>query len=168
MRLSILLFMQLVLLLPVVLSPSQTLAQPAKITVDIPVELKQAKVVFNMDHTAFAGDTPVGMKHMDLMSASFKQNKVDGKIIGIFHGDAGYMLLGDAKYNEVRKTKTGNPYKALVTELQQQDVAIEVCMVTLRANKWGNADLLPNVKVNSGALGRIIELVQGGFVVIQP
>ncbi|MHB1590602.1 MAG: hypothetical protein ACYCTW_03585 [Sulfuricella sp.] len=32
----------------------------------------------------------------------------------------------------------------------------------------GNESLLPGAKVNSGALGRIVQLVQEGYVMIQP
>ncbi len=35
-------------------------------------------------------------------------------------------------------------------------------------NHWGNADLLPGVKVDGGAIGRIVQLVQQGYVQIQP
>ncbi len=40
-------------------APADGNAQPA-IHVDIPITLKHANVVFNMDHLAFAGDMPVG------------------------------------------------------------------------------------------------------------
>ena len=33
---------------------------------------------------------------------------------------------------------------------------------------WVNADLLPGVKVDTGAIGRLIQLVQEGYVQIQP
>jgi len=36
------------------------------IHVDIPVVLKNANVVFNMDHLAFAGDLPVGINYIAL------------------------------------------------------------------------------------------------------
>ena len=40
--------------------------------------------------------------------------------------------------------------------------------ITMKANKWGNENLLPGVKVNSGALGRIVQLEQEGYVMLQP
>jgi intracellular sulfur oxidation DsrE/DsrF family protein len=143
--------------------PSIAVAIPA-----IQVALKQAKVVFNMDHAAFSGDTPVGLKHMSLMLERFKQTGSELSMDGVFHGDAGYMLLNDETYNAARKTKTGNPYKELVENLIQQGVQIEECAITMKANMWGNENLLPGVKVNSGALGRIVQLVQEGYVMIQP
>jgi hypothetical protein len=38
----------------------------------------------------------------------------------------------------------------------------------MRDMGWTNADLLPGTKVNTGANFRIVELVQEGFVQIQP
>jgi intracellular sulfur oxidation DsrE/DsrF family protein len=146
-------------------------AQPApapQIRIDVPVALKQAKVVFNLDHAAFSGDTPVGLKHMTLMLERFKQNGTESSLVAVFHGDAGYMLLNDEAYNAARKTNTGNPYKGTVENLIKQGVQIEECVVTMKANKWGNENLLSGVKVNSGALGRIVQLVQEGYVMIQP
>src|SRR5450759_4001998 len=125
-----------------------------QIRIDVPVALKQAKVVFNMDHAAFGGDTPVGLAHMTMMLDRFKQIGTEWKLVGVFHGDAGYMLLNDEAYNAVRKTKTGNPYKATIENLIQTGVQIEECAVTMKGNKWTNANLLQGVKVDSGADGR--------------
>jgi intracellular sulfur oxidation DsrE/DsrF family protein len=38
----------------------------------------------------------------------------------------------------------------------------------MKNHQWGNEDLLPDVKVNNGALGRLIQLVQEGYIQIQP
>jgi len=138
------------------------------IHIDVPVALKQAKVVFNMDHAAFSGDTPVGLAHMVLMTNRFKQTGTQWNMAAIFHGDAGYMLLNDDAYNALRKTKTGNPYKATIQGLIATGVQIEECAVTMKGNKWTNGDLLPLVKVDTGADGRIVELVQQGYVMLQP
>lgn len=154
----------------VVMSPASAApADPAgDIRIDVPVALKQAKVVFNMDHAAFAGDTPVGLTHMTLMTERFKQVGTQWKMAAIFHGEVGYLLLNDESYNAVRKTKTGNPYKPMIQNLINQGVDVEACAVTMKGNKWTNANLLPGVKVNTGADGRIIELVQEGYVMLQP
>jgi len=41
-------------------------------------------------------------------------------------------------------------------------------MISMKNHKWVNEDLLPGVKVSRGAVGRIIQLVQQGYVQIQP
>lgn len=142
--------------------------EPAKLTIDVTVALKEAKVVFNLDHLAFDGDQPFGLVYMTLMLERFKADKTAWEIVAIFHGPAGYMALGDAAYNRFRKTGTGNPYKATIAALQAAGVRMEECGQTAKEQGWGNADLLPGVAVNNGANFRIIELVQKGFVQIQP
>jgi intracellular sulfur oxidation DsrE/DsrF family protein len=138
------------------------------IHVDIPVVLEKANVVFNMDHLTFAGDLPVGINYMYLLANRFKEMKTKGQIIGVFHGDAAYMTLNDEAYNAYRKVTTGNPYKELIAELIKQGVQIEECAVSMKNHTWGNGDLLPEVKVHSGAVGRLIQLIQEGYVQIQP
>lgn len=143
-------------------------ATPPGLRIDVPVVLKNAKVVFNMDHLAFAGDMPIGLGYMKIMSTDFSAAKVPWSITAVFHGVAGYMMLNDAAYDRLRKTAGGNPYKDMVAQLQTVGVHFEECGQTARDNGWGNADLLPGVLVNSGANFRIVQLVQDGFVQIQP
>lgn len=138
------------------------------IVVEIPVVLEKANVVFNMDHLAFAGDVPVGINYMHLLANRFREMNTKGQIIGVFHGDAAYMTLNDEAYNVYRKVITGNPYKGLLAELLKQGVQIEECIVSMKNHAWGPEDLLPGVKINAGALGRLIQLTQEGFVQIQP
>ena len=138
------------------------------IRIDIPVVLEKADVVFNMDHLAFTGDLPVGMNYMRLLSARFKENGTKGEIVAIFHGDAAYMTLNDGAYNAYRKVSSGNPYKQLIAGLLGSGIQIEECAVSMKNHQWGNEDLLPGIKVNSGAVSRLIQLVQKGFVQIEP
>jgi intracellular sulfur oxidation DsrE/DsrF family protein len=162
-------------LLPVLASLAYSVAAVAAppdigagIRIDVPVVLKNAKVVFNMDHSVFVGDTPIGLRHMEMMVDRFRQGGTEWSLAAIFHGPAGYMLLDDDAYNSARMTTTGNPYKASVARLLNEGVLVEECAVTMKANKWTNADLLPGVKVNSGANLRIVALVQQGYVMLQP
>ncbi|MCL5031154.1 MAG: DsrE family protein [Bacteroidetes bacterium] len=138
------------------------------IHIDIPVVLKKANVVFNMDHLAFAGDVPVGIKYMHLLANRYKEMDIKGQIIGIFHGDAAYVTLNDEAYNAYRNVRTGNPYKTLIAELIGQGVQIEECAVSMKSHRWVNQNLLPGVKVNTGAVARLIQLIQEGYVQIQP
>jgi len=147
------------------------LALPAAaqdIRIDVPVALKQAKVVFNLDHAAFEGDQPTGMQFMKILAAYFREQGTQARMVAIFHGAAGYLLLNDAAYGRVRNWTSGNPYKEQVAELIKAGVEIEECAETMRLNRWGNADLLPGVKVTTGANMRIIQLTQEGFVQLQP
>ncbi|MGO9485408.1 MAG: DsrE family protein [Rhodomicrobium sp.] len=140
----------------------------AGLQIDIPVPLKESKAVFNMDHLVFAGDQPVGLMQMKFMIARYKASKVPVHIVAVFHGQAGYMVLDEAAYDKARKSEKGNPFKDQIKALQEEGVQFELCVNTARNNGWVNADLLPGVKVNGGAMLRIVELVQDGYVQLQP
>ncbi len=151
--------------------PGEVLAQAGgapEITIDVPVKLQKAKVVFNMDHLAFQGDLPVGVKYMGLFADRMKEQNAPAQIVGVFHGDAGYMLLNDAAYNRARRVSTGNPLKGPMADLIKKGIQLEECAVTMRGNGWSNKDLLPGVKVNTGAVIRLVELQQQGFAEIHP
>lgn len=152
-------------------APGPASAAPADangIEIDVPVVLKDAKVVFNLDHPAFEGDEPTGLNFMRLMLARFNADHTSAQMVAIFHGAIGYMLLDDEAYNRVRGSSHGNPYKDQIVALMAGGVQIEECGETMLANHWRNADLLPGAKVDTGAIIRIVQLVQQGYVQIQP
>lgn len=159
------LILVLAALLPLTLAPA--FAQEG-ITIDVPVALTDAKVVFNLDHLAFEGDEPTGLAFLRVMTEKFKADGTKAEIVAIFHGAAGYIALNDTKYNAVRNWSGGNPYAKQIAALMDAGVRFEECGQTMHDMKWTNADLLPGIKVNSGANFRIVELVQDGYVQIQP
>ncbi len=136
--------------------------------IDVPVQLKPSKVAFNMDHPAFAGDQSIGLTYMKLMIQNYRNSNTSLEVIAVFHGALGYMLLNDDTYNKVRKSEKGNPYKDAIATLQKEGVEFEECGQTARVNGWVNKDLLPGVKVNSGANLRLVQLEQDGFIQIHP
>lgn len=77
-------------------------------------------------------------------------------------------LIGprDVERQRVQPRSTGNPYRELVADLMKRGVQIELCGATAKVHKWGNADLLPGVNVNTDAMARTTQLVQEGFVKI--
>ena len=48
----------------------------------------------------------------------------------------------------------------------EKGVQVELCGATAKAHGWGNADLIPRIKVNTDAMSRLTQLVQQGFVKI--
>jgi intracellular sulfur oxidation DsrE/DsrF family protein len=140
--------------------------------IDVPVKLEKANVVFDIGHLLLNGDMPFFLGDMDLLASDLARWNVKGEIIAVFHGDAAYLVLNDESYDANRRVqtghpvKTGNPYGKLITGLMQQGVQIELCGATAAANHWGNANLLPGVKVNTNAMVRVTELEQKGFTLI--
>lgn len=149
-------------------APAQNAPAAGELRIDVPVQLRPSRVVFNMDHLAFAADQSIGLNYMRLMLQNYRASNTQIEIIAVFHGAAGYMLLNDEAYNRNRRTDRGNPYKELITGLQRDGVQFEECGQTARTNGWGNADLLTGAKVNSGANLRLVQLQQDGWVQIQP
>lgn len=147
---------------------AQSAPKKPELTIDINVVLKDARVVFNLDHLAYAGKEPFGLLYMRLMQERFAADGTRADVIAIFHGPAGYWALNDKAFARVRKVRGGNPYAKQIAALQAKGFRFELCGQTARDSGWVNADLLPGIAVNSGANFRIIELVKDGFVQIQP
>ena len=134
--------------------------------VDVPTKLVKAIVVVDLGHLVFGGDQPFALGDIHLLSNDLREWNATGQVIVIFHGDAAYLVLNDETYNATRRVTTGNPYKGLLNGLIKQGVQLELCGATATGNHWGNADLLPGVKVNVNAMVRLVQLQQEGFSMI--
>ena len=134
--------------------------------IDIPVKLAELKVAFSVAALAFEGDLPASIFHLQLIEKDVADWNARAQIFAVFHTNAGHVTLNDEAYNAERMVATGNPYKGLVADLIKRGVQIELCGATAKVHKWGTADLLPGVKVNTDAMARMTQLVQEGFVKI--
>ena len=134
--------------------------------IDIPVKLSDVNMVFSIGALAFEGDLPASIFHMKLIKNDIADWSAPSEIVAVFHTNAGHVTLHDTAYNADRNIATGNPYKGLVSDLQKRGVKVELCGATAKVHGWGNADLLPDIKVNTDAMARTTQLVQQGFVKI--
>ncbi|HHF7344892.1 TPA: DsrE family protein [Legionella feeleii] len=134
--------------------------------IQIPVKLAEVKAVFSIGSLSFEGDLPASLFHIQLIKNDISDWGAKSQVIAVFHTNAGHVTLNDNAYNTDRNIVAGNPYKALVAQLIKSGVQIELCGATAKAHNWGNADLLPNIKVTTDAMARTIQLVQQGFVKI--
>ncbi len=134
--------------------------------IDIPVKLANVKTVYSIGALAFEGDLPASIFHLQLIENDIAVWNAKSEVIAVFHTNAGHVTLNDRAYNAERNIATGNPYKELVTDLMKRGVHIELCGATAKMHNWGNADLLPDVKVNTDAMARTTQLVQEGYVKI--
>ena len=138
----------------------------SSLVIDIPVELQLVKSVHSIGDLQFEGDLPASLFHLQLITGDIAEWHAQSDVIAVFHTNAGHVTLNDDAYNASRSISTGNPYKNLVADLTKRGAKIELCGATARVNGWGNADLLPGVKINLDAMARTIQLVQQGFVKI--
>jgi len=134
--------------------------------IDIPVKLSNVKTVFSVGALVFEGDLPASIFHLQLIENDAADWQAKAEVIAVFHTNAGHVTLHDSAYDTERNIATGNPYKELVADLMKRGVQIELCGATAKVHNWGNADLLPGVKVNTDAMARTMQLVQEGFVKI--
>ena len=139
---------------------------PNPLHIDIPVTLAAVRVAFSVPALSFEGDLPASIFHLQLLETDVEDWKANAEIIAVFHTNAGHVTLNDRAYDAERNVATGNPYRALVAELQRRGVQIELCGATARIHKWGNADVLPGIRINTDAMARLTQLVQDGFVQI--
>jgi|SRR5271156_3496398 len=134
--------------------------------IDVPVKLDKANVVVDIGHNVMVGDMPFFIGDIHLLAGDLSDWNAPAQIVAVFHGDAAYIVLNDDAYNSNRHVQTGNPYGKPMAGLMKQGVQIELCGATAAANHWGNADLLPGVKVNTNAMVRVTELEQKGYTLI--
>lgn len=134
--------------------------------IDIPTKLEKANVVIDFGHAVFNGDMPFALGDINLLATDFRDWNTKGQIVMIFHGDAAYLILNDETYNSNRHVAGGNPYKGLLSGLMEKGVQLELCGATAKGNHWGNANLLPGVKVNVNAMVRLTQLEQEGYTLI--
>lgn len=134
--------------------------------IDIPVKLSEVREVYSIGALVFEGDLPASLFHLQLIKNDISDWQAKSQVIAVFHTNAGHATLHDGAYNAERSVATGNPYKELIADLMKRGVQVELCGATAKVHKWGNADLLPGIKVNTDAMARTTQLVQEGFVKI--
>jgi intracellular sulfur oxidation DsrE/DsrF family protein len=134
--------------------------------VDVPTKLVKANVAIDFGHAVLVGDMPFALGDIRLLSDDIHDWNAKGQIVVIFHGDAAYLILNDESYNKNRHVETGNPFKEILNVLLKQGVQLELCGATAKGNGWGNANLIPGVKVNVNAMVRLTQLEQDGYTMI--
>jgi intracellular sulfur oxidation DsrE/DsrF family protein len=142
------------------------IASEKPLHIDIPVKLADLKMVFSIGALQFEGDLPASVFHMQLIEDDIADWGAKSEVVAVFHTNAGHVTLHDKAYNTDRGIATGNPYRDMVAGLVKRGVKVELCGATAKAHNWGNADLLPDIKVNTDAMARTAQLVQQGFVKI--
>ena len=141
-------------------------AQGKTLHIDIPVKLTEVKAVFSISSLSFEGDLPASLFHLQLIANDISDWKAKSQVVVVFHTNAGHATSHDQAYNPDRNIATGNPYRKLVTDLMERGVQVELCGATAKVHGWGNADVIPGIKINTDAMARTTQLVQEGFVKI--
>jgi accessory colonization factor AcfC len=88
-------------------------------------------------------------------------------VTAVVHDDAAYWMLKDQPYRLFTKRDGDNPNKALVMELIESGVCVELCAQTMQAHGWTKDDVLPGVKLIPDAYPRIVDLQLQGYAYLR-
>lgn len=127
-------------------------------------------VVYQIKTDRWKKDVAAGLHYLDKLAGAYDEMGVfpaDRRIVGVFHGDAGYFLLKDPVYRKASGKSGENPNKALVQRLLDAGVKLELCKSTMQSHGWTGEDVLPGVKIVVGAYPRIIDLQLRGYAYIR-
>jgi len=150
---------------PIYAQSTSSTSEPS-LHIDISTKLDKANVVVDFGHAVYLGDTLFALGDINLLADDVREWNASGQIVMVFHGDAAYLILNDETYNANRHVATGNPYKKILNGLMEKGVQLELCGATAKGNHWGNANLLPGIKVNVNAMVRVTQLEQQGYTLI--
>jgi len=126
-----------------------------------PVVRKNVRVAYQIKTDRRKGDVAAGLHYLAKLARVYEELGIaasERRIVGVFHGDAGYFLLKDPVYRKAANSAGPNPNKRIVRKLLEAGVRLELCKSTMRQHGWTGEDVLPGVKIVVGAYPRIIDL----------
>ena len=127
------------------------------------------RVVYDINTGAITPGTGIGMGlyYVRGLLESYKKQGVKMKDLDIhvvLHGRAALQALKDDAFSMVAKDPFAvNPNQAIIRELLEHGVHLEVCNVTLKAYGFKPEDVLPGIQVVFDAYTRIIDLQMRGY-----
>ena len=142
---------------------------PAKEPVPITVR-KNIRAVYQIKDDDWIGNFGKGLLYIKKLIEAYKSMGITAgeiHISAVFHGGAGYWMLKDAPYRAFTKKAEDNPNKAIIRELVDAGVSIELCAQTMKQHGWKRKDVRPEVQVVFGAYPRVIDLQLQGYAYIR-
>jgi accessory colonization factor AcfC len=88
-------------------------------------------------------------------------------VTAVVHDGAAYWVLQDEPYRLFTKQDEGNPNTAIIRELVELGVRVELCARTMQDNGWTKDDILPGVKIVPDAYPRIADLQLQGYAYLR-
>ena len=134
-----------------------------QIIINIPVTHDKLFLAFSMDQNL--NIFPPILKWTEhIIELTNKWGTNPREIIVIIHGPSCPVALNNENYKKI--FNIDSPYKSLVKKLMKDNVKFEICGYSMAINNWNNNMLIENVKVNTGAIMRIVQLENEGFNVV--
>jgi len=127
-------------------------------------------VVCRIDKDEWKDGVGVGLTGTRRVASGYREDGIlpdQVHIIAVLHGDAAYWVLKDEPYHRFAGRETANPNKAVVQELLDLEVSVEVCGQTMREHGWTPEDILPGVEIVPDAYPRIADLQLQGYAYLR-
>lgn len=111
-----------------------------------------------------------GLHYVEHIMNHYRKNGIPAesvKISAVLYGEASSAFLTDQALTKTRNKTSTNPNTALIKKLIARGVSMELCGESKRLRKISDSDLLPGIKVVTGAYARIVDLQQDGYSYIR-
>jgi len=127
-------------------------------------------VVCRIDSDSWANDVGQGLTNIRELLRDYERLGIPASevhVSAVFDGDAAYWLLADKAYARLRPGSEVNPNAALVRELLDLGVSLELCAKTMGEHGWKSSDVIFGVKIVAGAHPRIVDLELQGYAYLR-
>jgi intracellular sulfur oxidation DsrE/DsrF family protein len=136
----------------------------------VPIEIEDGiRVVYQIKTDNWKEGEAAGLHYMAKLRDQYRQMGLADErflIVGVHHGDAAYQLLNDAAYAD-ETGEDANPNEALIADLVESGVRVEICSQTMESHGWTEDDLQPGVIMVVAAYPRVIDLQHQGYAYIR-
>lgn len=146
---------------------SETPAPPEPIPL---VVRENIRAVYQVSKDDWVGGVGKGLAYVKALLDTYDSQKIPRDqvhLIVVVHGEAGYWLLKDEQYRNFANVTDQNPNTAIIGELLQRGVEIDMCRQTMEKHGWLDDELLPGIRVVYGAYSRLIDLQLQGYAYIR-
>jgi intracellular sulfur oxidation DsrE/DsrF family protein len=128
------------------------------------------RVVYDIGSDKVAAGISRGLYYArGLIEAFQKQGVTPAQVDAhlVLHGDAAFMLLIDAAYQDaINDPFAVNPNAKIVQDLLDLGVSVEICHSAMKSKGWTGDDVLPGVSIVHDGYTRLIKLQQDGYAYI--
>ncbi len=131
---------------------------------------KDIAIVCRIDQNEWKDNVGAGLACVRELIEGYRSmgtSPADLHIVAVVHGEAAYWMLKDGAYTAYAKTEGKNPNRALVNQLLEMGIVLEVCDQTIKSHGWTEDDILSGVKIVPNAYPRIIDLELQGYAYIR-
>lgn len=128
------------------------------------------KVVYQITSADMKDGVNKGLHYLKKVHQLYMESGVEPArldIKAVFHDDASPHVLTGAAWDEHQKETGGNPNTAIIAELTEMGIDIELCNTRRLAMKWEKSEIHRDVILVSGAYPRLTDLQLLGYAYIK-